>query len=230
MKNLNCLITGASSGIGKEIAIELSKVSFHIYITSRNINKLEEVHDLVIKNDCNCTIVPMDLTKENVIENLAHEIFKKNKTLDVLIHSAGIIDHLSPIDSINLDKLKNVINLNYISSFRILKSFHPLLKNEKKSHLGILSSVSDTSKEQYWGVYQPIMSALNELLQIYAYENKNTKIKANIFCPSAVNTEFRQLIMPGEDKSKISSPKEVASKIVNYILNTEKSGEVIKIN
>ena len=50
MKSLNCLVTGASSGIGKEISIELSTHAKHIYICSRNVQKLEIVHDKIIKN------------------------------------------------------------------------------------------------------------------------------------------------------------------------------------
>ena len=59
---------------------------------------------------------------------------------------------------------------------------------------------------------------------------KNIKnIKTNIFCPLAVNTKLRDVIMPGEDKSKISDPKEVAAKIVNYILEEAGTGEIIEI-
>ena len=70
MKKLNCLVTGASSGIGKEISIELSTYAKHIYICSRNVQKLEIVHDKIIENNCECTIVPLNLCDENVIENL----------------------------------------------------------------------------------------------------------------------------------------------------------------
>ena len=73
------------------------------------------------------------------------------------------------------------------------------------------------------------MTALNELLLTYAMENKNTNIKTNIFCPKAVNTDFRDLIIPGEDKQTISDPKNVAKKIVDYILNTKNSGQIIEI-
>ena len=69
MKKLNCLVTGASSGIGKEISIELSTYAKHIYICSRNVQKLEIVHDKIIKNNCECTIVPLNLFDEHVIEN-----------------------------------------------------------------------------------------------------------------------------------------------------------------
>ncbi len=230
MKFLNCLITGASSGIGKAISEELSKSARHIYITSRNIKKLEEVHDNIIKNKCKCTIVPLDLHEDNGIENLAKQIYEKDKFIDVLILSAGIINQLSPVDSIELSNIKKIVDLNFLSNFRMIKNFHPLLKNSNGSNLGLISSFKDNSKTHYWGIYQPIMSALNELFLYYANENKNSKIKANIFSPYAVKTDFRESIMPGEDKNKILTPEEVAIKIVDFIKTTKTTGELIKFD
>tara|TARA_Y100000816_G_C26062188_1_gene557865 strand:- start:65 stop:757 length:693 start_codon:yes stop_codon:yes gene_type:complete len=230
MKELNCLVTGASSGIGKEISVKLSNFARHIYISSRNIKKLEEVHDQIVKKNCECTIVPLNLCDENGIENLAKQIFQKDKSLDVLILSAGIINQLSPIDSIELEKLKEVLNLNYLSNFRMIKNFHPLLKNSKNSNIALISSEKDIAKGSYWGIYQPIMTALNELFLTYANENKSTNIKTNIFCPKAVNTNFREVFMPGEDKRKISDPKLIANKIINYIIKTKSTGRIIRID
>ena len=230
MKKLNCLVTGASSGIGKEISIELSTYAKHIYICSRNVQKLEIVHDKIIENNCECTIVPLNLCDENVIENLAKQIQVKDTSLDILVLSAGIINQLSPVESIDLENFKSVTNLNFISNFRMIKSFHSLLKSSNNAYIAAVSSLKDPSKEYYWGIYQPIMTALNELLLTYSKENKGTNIKANIFCPLAVNTKLRDVIMPGEDKSKISDPKDVAVKIVNYILEAAGTGEIIEIN
>ena len=230
MKKLNCLVTGASSGIGKEISIELSTYAKHIYICSRNVQKLEIVHDKIIENNCECTIVPLNLCDENVIENLAKQIQVKDTSLDILVLSAGIINELSPVESIDLENFKNIINLNFLSNFRMVKSFHSLLKSSNNAYIAAVSSLKDPSKEYYWGIYQPIMTALNELLLTYSKENKGTNIKTSIFCPLAVNTKLRDVIMPGEDKSKISDPKEVAAKIVNYILEEASTGEIIEIN
>ena len=229
MKKLNCLVTGASSGIGKEISIELSTYAKHIYICSRNVQKLEIVHDKIIENNCECTIVPLNLCDENVIENLAKQIQVKNTSLDILVLSAGIINELSPVESIDLENFKNIISLNLLSNFRMVKSFHSLLKSSNNAYIAAVSSLKDPSKEYYWGIYQPIMTALNELLLTYSKENKDTNIKTNIFCPLAVNTKLRDVIMPGEDKSKISDPKDVAVKIVNYILEAAGTGEIIEI-
>ena len=229
MKKLNCLVTGASSGIGKDISIELSTYAKHIYICSRNVQKLEIVHDKIIENNCECTIVPLNLCDENVIENLAKQIQVKDTSLDILVLSAGIINELSPVESIDLENFRNIINLNFLSNFRMVKSFHSLLKSSNNAYIAAVSSLKDPSKEYYWGIYQPIMTALNELLLTYSKESKGTDIKTNIFCPLAVNTKLRDVIMPGEDKSKISDPKDVAVKIVNYILEAAGTGEIIEI-
>ena len=146
--------------------VELSKSAKHIYIVSRSI-KLELVHDEIIRNNCECTIVPLDLCDENSIENLAKEIFSRDTFIDILVISAGIIENLSPVDSIDLDKISKVIKLNFLSSFRIIKNFHPLLRNSIEGKLAVVSSVKNNSKNQYWGIYQPIMSALNELVMTY---------------------------------------------------------------
>ena len=229
MRNLNCLITGASSGIGASIAQELSKSVKHIYILSRNTSKLEEINDKIISNGCECTIVPIDLCEPNVIENLSEEIFKKDRFLDIIVSSAGQITKLSPVESIDLNEFDDTIKLNYISNFRIMKHFHPLLKNSKKSNFIIISSIKNEMQSQYWGIYQPIMTALNELVISFANENKGTSINANIIYPGAVNTKFRENIMPGEDKSNIKDPVDVARAVVNFLLSNEKSGEIIKL-
>jgi len=223
------LVTGASSGIGAETAIQLSNVSSHIYIIGRNIKNLEIVNDKIVNNECECTIVPLDITEDLVLGNLAKSIANKDNKIDIVVSCAGIIDHLSPVDSINEEQFKAIIETNYLSNFRLIKSFHYLLKNSKNGRLVIVSSNQDNGN-QYWGVYQPIMKALNELLITYANENKKTNIKANILCPKAVNTNFRDKIMPGENKETLLSVNEVAEKIIELTSKDFKeTGKIINI-
>ena len=169
----------------------------------------------------------LDLIDKNGIENLALQISRKDKSLDIVILSAGQIDVLSPIDSIDTDRFEYIMKLNYFSNFRFLRNFTPLLKNSRDPNLIVISSDHENKSTQYWGIYQPIMSALNQLALIYANENKN--IKVNIFCPKAVNTNLRKVIMPGEDKNKIKSAKQVAKIILEQIKNLNKSGKIHNI-
>ena len=74
------------------------------------------------------------------------------------------------------------------------------------------------------------MKALNELVITYANENLRTNIKANVICPSAVDTEFRDSIMPGENKNDLLSTKQVSQEIVKLTKKTLKdSGKIFEI-
>ena len=229
MNNLNktvCLVTGASSGIGKQTAIKISNIVDHVYILSRDVSKLEIVNDHIINNGSDCTIVPMDLTKKNNIKELAKNIYEKENKIDIVISSAGRINQLSPIGSQNEDEVIKTFELNYLANLSLMKEFLPLLKLSSKGKFILISSMYSILKSQYWGGYQPIMTALNELVKIYAEENRN--IRVNCICPSAVDTDFRNDIMPGEDKKLILKPEKIAEDIIKMIQNdTIQSGDII---
>ena len=229
MTEIVSLVTGASSGIGAETAVQLSNVSNHIYIIGRNIKNLELVNDKIVNNNCECTIVPLDITEDAALNNLAKSIAKKNKKIDIIVSCAGIIEQLSPVESIDELQFKKIIETNLLSNFRLIKAFHYLLKNSENGRLAVIS-FNKNNGNQYWGIYQPIMRALNELLITYANENKTTRIKANLLCPTGVNTNFRDKIMPGENKNKLLSTKTVAKKILEITsINFQETGKIIDI-
>ena len=231
MNNLNktvCLVTGASSGIGKQTAIKISNIADHVYILSRDVSKLEIVNDHIINNGSDCTIVPMDLTKKHNIKELAKNIYEKENKIDIVISSAGRISQLAPVGSLNEEEVIKTFELNYLANLLLMKEFLPLLKLSNKGKFILISSLHNAFKSQYWSGYQPIMTALNELVKIYAKENKN--IRVNCICPSAVDTDFRNDIMPGEDKKLILKPEQIAENIIKTIQdNTIQSGDIITV-
>ena len=115
-------------------------------------------------------------------------------------------------------------------NLKLMKEFLPLLRTSSKAKFIILSALSDKYKKQYWSAYQPIMAALNELIKIFAEENKSSNVKIYPLCPSAVDTNFRNEIMPGENKDQIFKPEYIAE-IIRDIIETDdfKSGKIIKI-
>ena len=161
------VVTGASANIGRSVSIKLAKSSKHIYLIGRNIKELEKTADFVETESCETTIVPIDLTNFNLIDELGHSIYKKHKKIDVLISCAGTINHLSPLTSIKPIDFEKIINLNLIANFRILRSFHPLFLSSNNARILIISKNISTLGDQYWGSYNSIMLALNNLIKTY---------------------------------------------------------------
>jgi NAD(P)-dependent dehydrogenase (short-subunit alcohol dehydrogenase family) len=216
-KNKICVVTGASSNIGRGVAIELSKTAQHIYLIGRNVNALEETSDLISINSCEATIVPLDLTKFDLIDELGHSIYKKHQRIDVFVSCAGMIRNLSPVTSINPKDFMEIINLKLISNYRLLRSFHPLFLASSKPRALIISKNINHTSNQYWGAYNTTMSALNNLIRTYANENKRTNIKINLFEPPLIESNFLNITSPGEDKKNLIELNKVVTRIISCL-------------
>jgi NAD(P)-dependent dehydrogenase (short-subunit alcohol dehydrogenase family) len=230
-KNKICVVTGASSNIGRGVAIELSRTAQHIYLIGRNVNALEETSDLISINSCEVTIVPLDLTKFDLIDELGHSIYKKHQRIDVFVSCAGMIRHLSPVTSIKPKDFVEIINLNLISNYRLLRSFHPLFLASSKPRALIISKNINHTASQYWGAYNTTMSALNNLIRTYANENKRTNIKINLFEPPLLESNFLNTTSPGEDKKNLVELNKVVTRIVSCIgENIIETGEMFNFS
>jgi len=230
-KNKICVVTGASSNIGRGVAIELSKTAQHIYLIGRNVNALEETSDLISINSCEATIVPLDLTKFDLIDELGHSIYKKHQRIDVFVSCAGMIRNLSPVTSIKPKDFMEIINLKLISNYRLLRSFHPLFLASSKPRALIISKNINHTASQYWGAYNTTMSALNNLIRTYANENKRTNIKINLFEPPLLESNFLNTTSPGEDKKNLVELNKVVTRIVSCIgENIIETGEMFNFS
>ena len=197
------IITGASSGIGYSLALKLSEQFDHLYISSRRISELEKLNDKIIKNNCECTIVPLDLKKIDLLDELASQIYSKEGKLDLLLSAAGINYNLSPVTSIKDDEFRESFEINLLSNLKLLKAFQPLLKLSNESKLIVISSQLETKIKPFWGGNDSLVSGLHKMVLTFAVEYKNTNISSNIVCPYGVDTDYRNIFMPGEDKTKL---------------------------
>ena len=125
------------------------------------------------------------------------------KKLMYLISCAGTIKHLSPVTSIKPKDFEDIINLNLISNYRLLRSFHPLFLASSKPRALIISKNISEVGSQYWGSYNTAMLGLNNLIKTYANENKNSNIKINLFEPPLLESNFRNLFFRKDKKNLI---------------------------
>ena len=225
------LITGAGNGIGAETAIELSKNNMHVIISDKSLSSLNNTENTIIENGGTCTVVELDMKDFLGIDRLGIEIFKRWKKLDVLISNAAILGTLGPIYHQSNDEFLDVINVNLISNHRLIRSFDSLLKNSASPKAFFLTSSVAKKAIPFWGAYAVSKSSLEHMVKIWSEENKQNNLSVSIIDPGKTNTKMRKQAMPGEDKSDLQNPNEVAKKIVKIIISDEiYKAKTIEIN
>ena len=225
------LVTGASSGIGSAVAVELSKKNAHVIITGKTLSGLEITEKKIKSYGGTCTIAQLDMNDFIGIDRLAMEIFKRWGQLDILISNAAVLGTLGPIHHQTSEEFLDVINVNLISNHRLIRSMDALLKKSTFSKALFISSSTATNPKSFWGAYAISKAGLDHMVKIWSAENKNNNLSILIINPGKTNTKIRSKAMPGENKGNLQTPEQVGEKIINLIfLNKVYKGERVSIN
>ena len=227
----NILITGASNGIGKQIALSYGKYCKNLIAIGRSQSALENL-DIQLKNTkCNPILIPMDLTIYQLISDLHIELTKRIENLDVLILNAATLGELTPITHIDENDWNNAFSLNVTSNVIILKIFEDLIKKSSKAQIMILTSDLIHKKKPYWGLYSASKAAMEKIAYSYSCEIKNTHIKINLVDPGSVNTKLRMKAYPGEAKNSLTQPEDLDEFFLDIIFNDNyNNGDLISYN
>ena len=228
------LITGASRGIGAEIAIQLAKQKIHTIITARSSSRLIKTEKSIIDNGGTCTLVELDMKDLAGLDNLGLEIYKRWGKLDILIANAAVLGTLGPIHHQSNDEFFEVMMVNSISNHRLIRSCDALLKKSYNPKACFLTSTVAIEARPFWGAYAVSKASLEHMIRIWASENKHNNLSISIINPGKTNTRMRSQAIPGENKKNLQNPSEVAKIIIDLIfLDKIYKGDtidVIKLN
>ena len=224
------VITGASSGIGAEIAKQLANKNVHTIITARSASRLIKTEKSIINNGGSCTLVELDMKDFKGLDNLGIEIFKRWGRLDILIANAAVLGTLGPIHHQSSDEFLEVMMVNTISNHRLIRSCDAPLKNSHKPKACFLTSSVAIEPRPFWGAYAVSKASLEHMIKIWSAENKHNKLSIFIINPGKTNTKMRNQAMPGEDTRKLQKPSEVAKIIIEIVfLDKLYKGDTIDI-
>jgi NAD(P)-dependent dehydrogenase (short-subunit alcohol dehydrogenase family) len=223
------LVTGASRGIGRAVALELAREGAHVIAIARTTGALEELDNQIVKAGGTATLVPMDLKDGPAFPRLAGAIAERWKKLDILIGNAGVLGGpLTPVTNINPKNWIEAVDININANLRLIQFLDPLLKASDAGRAIFVTSGAATNIRAYWGVYSATKAALDVLIKTYAAECATTKVRANLFSPGPVRTGMRAKAFPGEDPMTLPTPEDVAPQIVALALPAEtRNGEII---
>lgn len=216
------LVTGASSGIGRAVAIECAKMGAVVFLNARNEARLRETLDAMEGNGHQ--IIVADLTDEEAIKTLVEQL----PQLDGVVCAAGI-SMLKPIQVLSEKDIQTVFATNYSAPVLLTKTLVKKRKLNNEASLVYISSVSGNGNTATaLSLYGSSKSALNSFAKYAALELSGKKIRCNTICPGRIETNLLQnQTMSAEDLEKdiakyplhrYGRPEEVAQTAV-YLLS-----------
>ena len=220
-------VTGASRGLGRAVAIALGGAGAHVICVARTVGGLEETDDAIQKAGGTATLVPLNLKDVAAIDRLGASIFERWGKLDALLGNAGTLGVLTPLAQLDPKVFTELMDINVIANWRLIRSLDPLLRQSDAGRALFITSGAAATHRPYWGGYSMSKAALENLALTYAAECEGNKVKVNLLNPGAIRTAMRAKAMPGEERSSLKRPEELAPLIVELLSpSNEKNGEL----
>jgi NAD(P)-dependent dehydrogenase (short-subunit alcohol dehydrogenase family) len=209
LKDRLALVTGASRGIGRAVALALADRGAHVVATARTVGGLEELDDEIRAHGGKATLLELDLRNGDKIDQLGPTLFQRWGKLDILVANAGILGPLSPLHHVTEDAWNAVITVNLSANWRLIRTLDPVLKRSDAGRAVFATSGAASGKYAYWGPYAVSKAGLEALVKTYAHEVANTPVRVNLVNPGAVATQLRAKAFPGEDPKTLPTPEDV---------------------
>jgi NAD(P)-dependent dehydrogenase (short-subunit alcohol dehydrogenase family) len=210
------LVTGASRGIGRAVALELARAGAHVIALARTQGALEELDDIIQREGSQATLVPCDLKDFEALDRLGAAIFERWGRLDVFVANAGMLGPLTPLAHVNPQQWEDTFAVNVTANWRLVRSLDVLLRAAEAGRAVFITSGAGHGAhlKPYWGPYAITKAALDALARTYAAETVNvSRVRVMLVNPGPLRTRMRATAMPGEDPMILRTPEELAPKV-----------------
>jgi len=204
LTNKVAVITGASEGIGRDIAIGLAEAGAEIIICGRRQKKLLEVKEIAEKNGCKVEMCVIDIQKVSDIQKLKEFIEAKTGKVDILINNAGYAV-TKPAWDVSENDWDTMVDTGFKGLFFCCQAVGSIMRRRGYGKIINLSSTFSKSIVPGRSVYGGIKAGINHLTEALAMEWAPHGIRVNALAPTAVNTPSRQATLQGPMLEKILS-------------------------
>jgi len=196
---MNVFITGATSGIGKATAIEFAKLGYHIIITGRREERLQELK-LHLEQEYKVKVLPLcfDVRNETEVKNAIKSLAPEFNKIDILVNNAGLAAGLSAIQDGNLDHWERMIDTNVKGLLYASKYIIPLMIEQKSGHIINVGSIAGKEVYANGNVYCATKHAVDALTKGMRIDLLQHGIKVSSINPGMVETEFSIVRFDGD--------------------------------
>lgn len=208
------LVTGASRGLGFALAEALAK-THHVVAVARTTGALEDLDDRIQANGGQATLAPMDITNEAAMAQLCRSVYDRWGTIDLWVHTAVHAAPLTPASHIDSKDWTKSMQINATSMGTLIPYISPLLGDG-----GTAMFFDDqTIGEKFHGGYAASKAAQISMAKSWAAESKSKGPRVLIETPPAMSTATRSRFHPGEDRTALAHPRDVAATLLPKLLN-----------
>ena len=203
------LITGASRGIGRSVALGCAQAGAEVIITGRTMGALEELDDEINAVGGSATIVELDQTDTAAMARLGQAIGSRWGRLDGFVANAGQLGQMAPMPHIDAETFERTMMVNVTSVWHQIAAFDGLLRAAPAGRVVLVSSGAAHGERAYWGAYAVSKAGLGAVGRAWAAESEKTNMRINLLDPGATRTAMRAAAYPGEDPNTLRTAEEV---------------------
>ena len=204
------LVTGATRGIGRAVAIAAAAVGAELIITGRTIGALEEVDDEIKAAGSSATIVELDMKDTAAIPRLASAIAGRWGRLDGFVANAAMLAALTPIGHLTPESWDESVAVNLTGQWHMIRAFDPLLRAAPAGRAVLVTSGAAVGSRPFWAPYAATKAGLEALGRSWAGESEHTNLKINMINPGGTATKMRASAFPGENPETLPQPADIA--------------------
>jgi NAD(P)-dependent dehydrogenase (short-subunit alcohol dehydrogenase family) len=215
------LITGASQGLGRALALAFAREDASIAISSRSEESIRPVAEEAEALGADVVALAADVSRSADAERLVGAALEKFGRVDVLINNAGVLGPRVRIEEYKEDEWRRVIDANLTGPFLVTKAAIPHMPTGA-SIVNVVSGVSVEGRAE-WGAYSVSKFGIEGLTQILAAELEERGIRANAVDPGGMRTEMRAAAYPEEDPMTRITPEENTD-VFLYLASDESKG------
>lgn len=221
------LITGATSGLGKALAVDCAKAGATVILSGRHAAKLDQVYDEIEALGApQPAIARLDLEKATAVEydGLADTVGREFGRLDGLVHSAGVLGDRTPLEQYDVPLWCKVLHVNLTAPVILTQVMLPHLRKSGDASVIFVSSGVVKNSRPFWGAYAVAKTGLESVRSMWAQELEvEANLRVNSINPGRMRTRMRAAAYPAEDPNTLPTPSSVTGPFL-YLLSAHGKG------
>ena len=190
LKSQTALVVGASSGIGRSIAIHLAREGATVMASARRQDRLQDLQDELAQENIDIGISTADASNASAMEDLAARTIEQFEKIDILVYASGTNTPDRAMAKLSVKSWDEVVCVNLNGAYYATRAVLPAMRDRKNGHLIYIASISGLVPDLSGAAYQASKRGMLGMAHAIRVEEKENGIRTSVICPGLVDTEI----------------------------------------